>query len=125
MSNNLLIVAGIIVLVVLYYMSTAKSSKSVRSASASASASSPKKEKFSYPDISEGMENMSLDVEGIEGFNAKVASDAVTSSPKPESVIKSAKLGNNFGGGKFSTGLKGTSGAVGPNTTNVNGLGLG
>jgi len=125
MSNNLLIVAGIIVLVVLYYMSTAKSSKSVRSASASASASSPKKEKFSYPDISEGMENMSLDVEGIEGFDAKVASEAVTSSPKPESVIKSAKLGNNFGGGKFSTGLKGTSGAVGPNTTNVNGLGLG
>jgi hypothetical protein len=130
MSNNLLIVAGIIVLVVLYYMSTAKSSKSTKSvspvsASASATASSPKKEKFSYPDISEGMENMSLDIDGIEGFTAKVGSDAATSSPKPESVIRSAKLGNNFGGGKFSTGLKGSSGAVGPNTTNVNGLGLG
>jgi hypothetical protein len=95
------------------------------SVSTASTASTAKKEKFTYSEVSEGYEN-NLELEGfenidnIEHFQAKNSSE----SPKPESVVKSAKLGNTFGGGEFRTKLTGAGGQVGPNTTNVNGLSL-
>ena len=64
----------------------------------------------------------------FEGFSANDAKSVSKSStgknPKPDFVIKSASLGNKFGGGNFNVKLTGSSGAIGPNTTNVNGLGV-
>jgi hypothetical protein len=64
-------------------------------------------------------------IENFGANDAKSMSDASTgANPKPDFVIKSASLGNKFGGGNFQTKLTGGAGAVGPNTTNVNGLGV-
>jgi hypothetical protein len=109
-------------------------------------ASSKFSENFSYTEqsqVTEGFTNNinamdtiseSNQIEGysesnqIENFganDAKSMSEASTgANPKPDFVIKSASLGNKFGGGNFNTKLTGSSGAVGPNTTNVNGLGV-
>jgi hypothetical protein len=139
LNNNLLllIIAGVVFLVVLQMTSTPATKKAVRRTSdtlktvssdvkssvSSGVAAVKKAEKFSYNDLTETMDNLSIDYNEMEGFqNPKVASES--SSPRPESVIKSAKLGNKFGGGDFKTKLKGAGGDVGPNTTNVNGLAL-
>jgi hypothetical protein len=99
---------------------SAVSTASTVSVASTAPTSSPKKEKFSYTEVSDSSDGYQL-----EGFQNKVATDSPASpAPKAESVIKSAKAGNEFGGGKFSTKLTGAGGAVGPNTTNVNGLSL-
>lgn len=118
MSNNqiaLLILAGVVVLVVLNMTSSHKSSKRSPRSARVTSQSSPKKEKFSYSDALENFE--------LEGFDNKVG-PGTPGSPKADFVINSAKLGNDFGGGKFVTKLTGAGGNVGPNTTNVNGLAL-
>jgi hypothetical protein len=118
MSNNqiaLLILAGVVVLVVLNMTSSHKSSKVVANSAKRSVSSSPKKERFSY---TEGFDSLEL-----ENFDNKVG-PGTPGSPKAEFVIKSAKLGNDFGGGKFVTKLTGAGGNVGPNTTNVNGLSL-
>ena len=121
MSNNLgyLILAGAVVLVLLN-MSSNKTDSRSSSGSDSPSVTpsvtptvpvtnpSVKPEKFSY---TEGFDSLEL-----EGFDNKVGS-GTPGSPKAEFVIKSAKLGNNFGGGKFITKLTGAGGNVGPNTT--------
>jgi hypothetical protein len=152
MSNKnllLLIIAGVIVFYVLNMMnsdkkaprasspkglavSSPKSSvaSSVSSVSSVSSASS-KREKFSYTESvsSENYENLDLEgidnmdnIDNIENFQNKVSSESPR--PKAESVIRSAKLGNRFGGGNFQTRLTAGTGAVGPNTTNTNGLSL-
>jgi hypothetical protein len=80
--------------------------------------------------LSEGFQSqMSIsDMNQVEPFSAndaKAMSDASTGAkPKPDFVIKSASLGNKFGGGNFNVKLTGNPGAVGPNTSNVNGLGV-
>lgn len=117
MSNNLgyLILAGAVVLIVLNMTSDCKSSKST-TGSVEVPSNKPKvNEKFSYTEASENFE--------LEGFDNQVGA-GTPGSPKAEFVINSAKLGNNFGGGKFVTKLTGAGGNVGPNTTNVNGLAL-
>jgi hypothetical protein len=94
-------------------------------------------ENFSYTEqsgVTEGFQNGMQSMESysespkFEQFSAndaKSVSNASTGkNPKPDFVIKSASLGNKFGGGNFNVKLTGNSGAVGPNTTNVNGLGV-
>ena len=124
MSNStllLLILAGVVALVVLN-MSTSNGKKDIKKvvSSVKTPVSSPKKkEKFTYESSSESFDNFEIDsIDNIENFDNKSA------SPRPDSVIKSAKLGNKFGGGDFKTKLTGAGGEVGPNTTNVNGLTL-
>ena len=117
MSNNLgyLILAGAVVLIVLNMASDRTSSNST-TGSVEVPSNKPKvNERFSYTEASENFE--------LEGFDNQVGA-GTPGSPKAEFVIKSAKLGNNFGGGKFVTKLTGAGGNVGPNTTNVNGLAL-
>lgn len=153
MSNKnllLLIIAGVIVFYVLNMMNSDKKASrasspkglpvvsspkssvasSVSSVSSVSSASS-KREKFSYTESveSENYENLDLEgidnmdnIDNIENFQNKVSSESPR--PKAESVIRSAKLGNRFGGGNFQTRLTAGTGAVGPNTTNTNGLSL-
>ena len=68
---------------------------------------------------------------GVENFE-EFSQNQVTGSyqptganvPKAEFVIKSAKQGNNFGGGNFQVKLTGKESQVGPNTTNTSGLPL-
>jgi hypothetical protein len=94
-------------------------------------------ENFSYTEQSAVAEGFNNNIQGMESLSespqfeqfsandAKSMSDASTGkNPKPDFVIKSASLGNKFGGGNFNVKLTGNSGAVGPNTTNVNGLGV-
>jgi len=75
--------------------------------------------------FSESMQSMQSNMyEGFSANDAKSIQSAGEKKPKPDFVIKSASLGNKFGGGNFNVKLTGNSGAVGPNTTNVNGLGV-
>jgi len=124
--------------------STASSSASSESSSessaspASSAESSPKsasspvaatsaavKEKFSYSESSQSSSGVELEgMDNVEGFQNASPNATPKLLPKAESVLKSAVLGNTFGGGNFSTKLVGASGSVGPNTTNVNGLAL-
>ena len=100
--------------------SESSSESSPKSASSPVAATSaPVKEKFSYSESSDSSTGVELEgMDNIENFQN------VPTQPKAESVLKSAVLGNTFGGGNFSTKLVGASGSVGPNTTNVNGLAL-
>jgi hypothetical protein len=97
-------------------------------------------ENFSYTEQSAVTEGFQNGMQSMESFSesaqspafeqfsandAKSVSNASTGrNPKPDFVIKSASQGNKFGGGNFKVKLTGNSGAVGPNTTNVNGLGV-
>jgi len=121
--------------------SSSSSSSSESVASAQSSPAPPKKtekfsENFSYTEqsvLSEGFNNnMSVmdtisesnQYEGFSANDAKSIESKGEKNPKPDFVIKSASLGNKFGGGNFNVKLTGSSGAIGPNTTNVNGLGV-
>jgi hypothetical protein len=133
LNNNLVLIifVGIVVMAVLHMtskpnVSKSKVSKSKEKFVSSESTPVDSSENFSEHspiDNLEGMQNVDNvdNSDNVENFGESPTSLPV---PKAESVIKSSKLGNNFGGGKFSTKLTGAGSNVGPNTTNVNGLSL-
>jgi len=125
MNNSVLTIFAVLVGLYLIY-NMCSSSETVQKMVSGAKkviskTSSSKKEPFSYTEATnevEGFDNLDL-----EEFDNQVGA-GTPNAPKAEFVIRSAKLGNDFGGGKFKTKLTGAGGEVGPNTTNVNGLAL-